>query len=196
MKTKFLLTFVLFSAISFSQVGVGTSLPNKSAQLDVVSNDKGLLIPKILLTSDTDSTTIANGNIDGLTVFNTSSGSGLTPGYYYWYNSKWNRMTISDDVTTQLTETQVDDYVANNDYLIVPTGGTVGQILESDGSGGFVWNTLASGGDFKADGTVPMTGNITFSGTQEFDGVDVSGLETTVDSKMAKTLADGDVLIG
>ncbi|NQX82988.1 MAG: hypothetical protein HRT66_13490 [Flavobacteriaceae bacterium] len=96
---KILLGLFLFvSIIGYSQVSIGKLEPNDSAQLEIVSNNKGLLIPKISLISLTDVTTITNGNIDGLTVFNTSTTSDLKPGYYYWYGNVWNRLITKEDI--------------------------------------------------------------------------------------------------
>ena len=48
MMKKFLsLTLLLFSMLSFSQVGIGTNSPNMSAQLDVTSTTKGFLPPRM-----------------------------------------------------------------------------------------------------------------------------------------------------
>ena len=47
------LLFVLFLGIASStmaQVGIGTASPSNSAQLDVSSSTKGLLIPRVALT--------------------------------------------------------------------------------------------------------------------------------------------------
>ncbi|NQX82114.1 MAG: hypothetical protein HRT66_09010, partial [Flavobacteriaceae bacterium] len=99
MKIKLLLSIILLaSTVCIAQVSIGKLEPNKSAQLEVVSSNKGLLIPKITLTSLTDVATITNGNIDGLTVFNTSSTADLKPGYYYWHTDRWNRLITKDEV--------------------------------------------------------------------------------------------------
>ncbi|UPZ17877.1 hypothetical protein [Flavobacterium humidisoli] len=90
----------LFLALCYkanSQVGVGTVLPNASAQLDVVSSDKGVLIPRVALQSSKDNVTIKNGNQNSLLVFNTSNLSDVVPGYYYWYDNRWNRILVSSD---------------------------------------------------------------------------------------------------
>ena len=50
-------------------VGVGTSTPNASAALDVTATNKGLLPPRVALTSTTDATTIASPAA-GLLVYN------------------------------------------------------------------------------------------------------------------------------
>ena len=94
-----------------AQVGIGTSMPNPSAQLEIVSNDKGILIPKVALTSSVDPSTIANGNVEGLLIFNTASVSDVVPGFYYWNGTKWSK--IADD-TDAFVET-VTNLVDNND---------------------------------------------------------------------------------
>jgi hypothetical protein len=100
MKNKLLFLFLfLGSYIAYCQVGIGTPLPNASAQLEVVATDKGILIPKVNLTSSTDATTIVNGNVNSLLIFNTATISDITPGYYYWYDNKWNRIVISNEIT-------------------------------------------------------------------------------------------------
>jgi hypothetical protein len=98
MKNKLLpLIFVLGGYSAYSQVGIGTPMPNASAQLEVVSTNKGVLIPRVALTGTADSTTITNGNVNSLLVFNTVTIADVKPGYYYWYGSKWNRIAMSEE---------------------------------------------------------------------------------------------------
>jgi len=47
MKKLLFYTALLVSALSFSQVGIGTTTPHASAQLDVTSTSKGLLPPRL-----------------------------------------------------------------------------------------------------------------------------------------------------
>ncbi|WP_131474522.1 hypothetical protein [Flavobacterium sp. KMS] len=98
MKNKLLpLFFVLASYSAYSQVGIGTTMPNSSSQLEVVADDKGILIPRIQLKNSTDVTTIVTGNVNSLLVFNTATIADVKPGYYYWYENKWNRIVISGE---------------------------------------------------------------------------------------------------
>src|SRR5690606_17648483 len=87
----FQLALFLVCTHSFSQLGVGTSLPNPSAQLDVVSNDKGILIPRVTRSSITDTSTITGGNVESLMVYNINNATGLSPRFYYSANESWNR---------------------------------------------------------------------------------------------------------
>src|SRR5690606_17689766 len=96
----FQLALFLVCTHSFSQLGVGTSLPNPSAQLDVVSNDKGILIPRVTLGSITDTSTITGGNVESLMVYNINNATGLSPGYYYWANNIWNRIALQEEINS------------------------------------------------------------------------------------------------
>ncbi len=93
-------TIVLFSSGLYSQVGIGTPQPNPSSQLEVVATDRGVLLPQVPLTSSTDTQTIVNGNIESLLVYNTSTVSDITPGYYYWDGAKWNRLDDEPQIFT------------------------------------------------------------------------------------------------
>ncbi|UVD79173.1 hypothetical protein NWE55_13730 [Myroides albus] len=110
-----------FSA--YSQVGVGTIKPNKSAELTVESSNRGVLIPRLGLTGYQDRTTIINfptNGINSLLVFNTASvkasgkEKGLTPGFYYWFIDQWVRLTNEGDIP---------DIVVNNFQEIVNKDG-------------------------------------------------------------------------
>ena len=82
-----LLVYILITQSGFSQTGIGTTTPNASAKLDVFSNNKGFLPPRVTLTSVTDATTIASP-AEGLLVYNLGS-VGLQAGYYYWNGASW-----------------------------------------------------------------------------------------------------------
>lgn len=84
-----LLTIVLLllATCTFAQTGIGTITPNASAKLDVYSDNKGFLPPRVTLTSATDNTTVPNA-AEGLLVYNKGS-VGLQAGYYYWNGANW-----------------------------------------------------------------------------------------------------------
>lgn len=102
MSLKRVVPVILLLAFSqaFSQIGLGTATPSPSTQLDIVSSDKGVLMPRLALTSTTDVTTISGGNVDGLLVYNTSNTGGLVPGYYYWAAGIWNRLVLDKDLNS------------------------------------------------------------------------------------------------
>ena len=77
-KLLFISILVLMCTASYAEVGIGTSMPDKSAMLDVVSTDKGLIVPRVTLTGTTDINTITNGNVERLLVYNPATISGTT----------------------------------------------------------------------------------------------------------------------
>ncbi len=75
-----------------NNIGFGTNSPNTSAQLEMASTSKGILINRVALTS-TASASPVTSPATGLLVYNTAnSSSGSTevlPGFYYWDGSRW-----------------------------------------------------------------------------------------------------------
>jgi hypothetical protein len=92
----FILFLCFFTKVN-AQFGIGTKEPNLSAQLDVVSSNRGVLITRVELKSLTDASTITNGNVEGLLVYNTLDNSSIQPGFYYWYSGSWRRI-LSEEV--------------------------------------------------------------------------------------------------
>lgn len=96
MKKIFLLIvlFLNFTEI-FAQVGIGTDSPHSSAQLHVQSANKGFLPPQVNLVSTTDIITIPTPAV-GLFVYNLNTAgtdpTNVSPGYYYFDGSKWQRI--------------------------------------------------------------------------------------------------------
>jgi hypothetical protein len=100
---KILTLFILFFISSFvdAQVGINTSTPNGAAVLDIVSNQKGILIPRL---SDTDRDTyladnnvstvppagVVNANLTaGTLIFNTT-----TNNFQYWDGTLWRQLFV------------------------------------------------------------------------------------------------------
>ncbi len=96
-KIKFLVLFIssmlLINVQMYAQnVGINSdgSTPNASAMLDIKSSDKGLLIPRVALTSTSSASPITSP-ATSLLVYNTATTGDVTPGYYYWNGSQWVR---------------------------------------------------------------------------------------------------------
>lgn len=88
MKKMYRLLIVLFSVAAGSvsaQVGVGTTTPDASAEMEVKSDSKGILIPR--LTRDARNAIASPAT--GLLVFQTDN----TPGFYYYSGSDWTPLT-------------------------------------------------------------------------------------------------------
>jgi hypothetical protein len=82
------------NAAGAGKVGIGSAPASSSAILEINAADKGVLFPRVALTSSTDVTTIPNP-AQGLLVYNT--GTGVSPvtgpytvaGYSFWSGSSW-----------------------------------------------------------------------------------------------------------
>ncbi|GEN70897.1 hypothetical protein CLA01_09690 [Chryseobacterium lathyri] len=104
MKTKllFLIAMTASSVSLFSQVGINTTTPNPSSILDIVSTNKGLLIPRVSLTGNTDVTTIPNP-ANGLLVYNLVDAGGASPvkkDNFYKFNTTVNKWQLVLDETS------------------------------------------------------------------------------------------------
>lgn len=118
-----LLIIVLLGNFQASaQVGIGIEIPHSSSMLHISSSNKGLLIPNVSLQSSSDTNTITSAE-NSLLVFNTSSSNGLTPGFYYWHSSQWNRVATGSEgsgsgVCWSLGGNTINssDYLGTNNY--------------------------------------------------------------------------------
>ena len=102
------LSFLFLMSYSVNaQISVGSSSPNPSSQLDIVSTSKGVLIPRVRLFGLNDKITIQNGNVESLLVYNLSITNDLSSGYYYWSGTIWNRI-ITDKGLKEFYELKWD----------------------------------------------------------------------------------------
>jgi len=70
------------------KIGENPKSINADAVLDVESSNKGILLPRIALSSTTSASPLKNFT-SGMVVYNTSSSNDLTPGLYYSDGTKW-----------------------------------------------------------------------------------------------------------
>lgn len=159
MKKKLLFPILLFPFIAFSQVGIGTVSPDSSSELDIVASDKGILIPRVALTGTTDNSTISNGNVNSLLVFNTATTADIVPGYFYWLNNKWNKLKAPETGNGAPTSTGLagDIYVDSVTGNIFSNNGTtwIPQSLND-------WHIMGN------SGTTPATNFIGTTDAQDF----------------------------
>src|SRR5450755_367568 len=81
MKQIFFSALLFFSINVNAQVGIGTASPNSSAQLDITSADKGLLIPRMTSVE----VAAIPSPATGLLVFQTDN----VAGFYYYNGIAW-----------------------------------------------------------------------------------------------------------
>lgn len=89
------LIIILVSKFSVFSQNVGISDteidPHNSAVLELRSSSKGLLIPRVSLTATNDLSTV-NSPAESLLVYNLSTLSDVTPGFYYFKDGLWHRL--------------------------------------------------------------------------------------------------------
>jgi len=111
MKKLFITGLLLISSLTFSQVGIGTFNPSDSAELDVSSSDKGVLIPRVYLNDLPDLSPVVGGGEESLLVYNLTEdpSNGLIKGFYYWKDDKWNRiLDINDFLSSSVMPTGLE----------------------------------------------------------------------------------------
>lgn len=93
----FLTAFFFVHFLMAQSVGIGTTTPNASAGLDITAANKGLLIPRVSLTSLSDVTTVPSPALS-LLVFNTNNALAGGAGFYTWGGSSWVKIITGVDL--------------------------------------------------------------------------------------------------
>lgn len=88
-RVAFLFIVSLVSLTANAQVGIGTPTPDPSAQLEIQSTSKGLLIPRVASVAS-----VTGSPAEGLLVYQTNSPAG----FYLRQNSAWVRLATTNDV--------------------------------------------------------------------------------------------------
>ncbi|WP_419869018.1 hypothetical protein [Chryseobacterium sp. CT-SW4] len=87
------LMLVLPMSLAYGQVGLGTQSPANSSVMDITSTNKGVLIPRVALSSTQDKAPLSGNIPTGTMVFNTvNAGTGVysvIPSVYAWNGAEW-----------------------------------------------------------------------------------------------------------
>jgi len=108
-----------------SNVGIGTSSPNSTAILDVTATNKGMLVPRISITTDTNP--ISGTKPSGLLVWNTNASYKTGIGFYFWNGSTWTSLA------------QVVNTVNNAGIVPAPTASNKVKSWTTDHQGNPAW---------------------------------------------------------
>lgn len=152
------LLFLLLGSINYAQsgsVGIGTSIPNESAILDLVSSNKGMMMPKVSLNpaNASDYSFMATQPTASLLVYNTNAAYPGGTGIYYWEGTKWTFYFNSANINLLLGITKYYSKVYPNQLF------------------SFDYNSEASSVNSFVNGTalatpwlkIPETGNLPFN---------------------------------
>lgn len=195
---------ILTTSNAVAQQGFGTNRPDKSAAVEIKSPNKGLLIPRITLTSDTDVTTIVSP-ANSLLIYNETATNGLHAGYYYFNTNltKWiplldsqyqNNTTVTQDgqnLSVIGSPTVNANGSTTTDYKVKITPGLDKQFLATYDDNGTLKTKWVSYGDIievtngltKTGNTIKLGGTLTEDTTLNTNGkkVMIQGLSTVAD---------------
>jgi len=151
---RILMVMMICPVVGLAQVGIGTSSPSISAKLQVDATDKGFLPPRVALSGTSDVSTITSP-ATGLLVYNTAtagtSPANVTPGFYYYDGSKWQRLFDNAKQITKHT-VLIDDVQAST--LAAIAGNILNWSDEYTASGGDVVVTASFTAFRSSSGTV------------------------------------------
>jgi hypothetical protein len=75
------------------QAGINTTTPGDGAMLDIYSQNKGILIPKVNIGDVTTIAPVVSAAEESLLVYNTNAATGK--GFYYWTGAIWTRIGVN-----------------------------------------------------------------------------------------------------
>ncbi|SDL54579.1 hypothetical protein [Siphonobacter aquaeclarae] len=101
MKQLFTVLFLSITAPVFAQVGVGTTTPHPSAQLEVQSTEKGFLIPRMAQAQR------PADAAEGLMIYQTDGDKG----FYYFNGTTWDKLVPKSEAPTTTVSDLPSAYV-------------------------------------------------------------------------------------
>lgn len=131
MKKITLITLILFTALSYAQVGINTNTPDASSALDIESTTGGILIPRL---TETQRDAIVSP-ASGLMIYQTDQ----TTGFYFYDGTAWTK--IDGVQGPQGIQGEPGQDGATGPQGIASPGENFGDMLYWDGS---QWETLGA----------------------------------------------------
>ena len=89
------LVALMLSGSAMAQMGIGTKKAANAAQLDVVSSNKGVLLPRVELRTLQDRSPIVGEMVESLLVYHIGNVT-LESGFYYWKSDSWVRLSTGN----------------------------------------------------------------------------------------------------
>jgi len=149
-KTIFITVLLCFLCINaFSQVGIGTTAPNSSSQLEISSTIGGLLVPRMTQVERAAITTPATG----LLVYQTDA----TSGFWYYNGTSWTTFTSSGwSITGDTGTNSATNFIGSTDSqdVVIATNDTERIRFQSDGDIGINQNNPST--KIHITGTAPV----------------------------------------
>ena len=180
---------MLFTALSYSQVGINIATPHTSSALDITSTTGGLLVPRMTEVQRDDINSPSNPAI-GLMIYQTDGATG----FYYYNGSSWEGYYSKVEVDALIanlqskTEARVGDIRAGGVvFWVDPSDNRHGLIaaIEDQSSGIWWWNGIIE--------TTTATGTAIGTGSTNTDAIiAVQGVtETSYAAGLARAYTGG-----
>ena len=168
-----LLFFANLSAQIVQKFGDNSFTIDSNAVLELESTNKGLLLPRVALTSTSSISPMTGTLTSGMTVYNTATAGDVTPGFYYYSVNKWVR-------------------VADNSS--VPASSITGTLGVANGGTGA---TTAAGAltNLGAQSTSNLSSNVTTNTGSTTMYPSVSAVESYVTSQVAAATPDASTTV-
>ncbi len=116
--------YVAFSNCFAQNVGINATgaAPVSSAALDVDIANKGILIPRVALTSLTTFAPVTGTPTESIMIYNTASGgvypNAFEPGFHYWDGTRWLRFVTQTNAGWQLMDISTVETTSNVDFFV------------------------------------------------------------------------------
>lgn len=213
-KLLLLIFSLLLLQSASAQVGIQTDSPDGSAVLDIVSSNKGLLIPRLTLTNDLTNPSPVSAPATGLLIYN--AGANQPTGFYFWTGSAWKMLKPQETTDVQGPASSTDNAVARFDgttgnklqnsvvilddngnmtgvnslttaAFTMPTGAGSGKVLVSDASGNASWD-IALPLDVKENNVLvaPNISTINFRGAVDVTNDGNNQASVTISTTLAE----------
>ncbi|MES2864957.1 MAG: hypothetical protein V4666_12605 [Bacteroidota bacterium] len=144
MKKLLFITGILFINFITAQVGIGTTVIENGVELQIESNNRGLLIPRVALTTTLLAAPVGPTPIaTGILIYNTATAgigiAAVTPGFYYWSGTEWIALKSTAGQNWSLTgnagTSPGTQYLgtSDNQNFQIKTNNTLRMTVENDG---------------------------------------------------------------
>lgn len=140
-----ILAFFAVDANAQVKIGNNPTTITSSSVLDIESTNKGVIFPRVALSSATDNSTIASP-VAGLMVYNTGAGSLSYKGYVFWDGSVWKKLDGSDIPNGDASN---GDATITASATVGPLVSTTDGILKSDETPGNGYHRFVTSPDGK-----------------------------------------------
>ncbi|MFC7348171.1 hypothetical protein ACFQO9_15745 [Chryseobacterium zhengzhouense] len=178
---------ILFGSKMFAQtgsVGIGTDSPDASAVLDLLSSNKGIMIPKVSLNpaNVSDFSFMASSPTESLLIYNTNAAFPGGKGIYYWDGVRWSYYFNSANINLLLGITKYYSKIYNSgiNTNVYTADATSVNSFVSGSALSSPWVEITDGSSFNFTVDRPVNNIVvTFTGMLQLNNTSTAGSDLT-----------------